>query len=398
MHRPLPQRLGIVAHEMEGDATGVGRYLEGLLSGLAQTSAAVTYVLFFQGQAFDHPLWTRAAVTVSSGPRFEAVFDQRPQWHPVLWEQLRLPWLLRRHDLEAVFSPAYSLPPGLGVPSLVTLHDLSFEHLPGEFGFKERWRRRLLARRAASKATRVLADSDVIARDIASTYDVRSDKIGVVPLAVGGRFTAAAERVPSPELLAADETARHRLGLHGPYLLFLGSLLPRRRVDMVISAFQRLASRYPDLQLVLSGHNVLPQPQDLELWIQQSGVGSRILHLGYVPEEDLLPLYRGARLTYYLSTYEGFGLPPMESLALGVPAVVSHGLALDDLWPDYPLRLERLTVDSLVRMSERGLSLGPARRILAQEGIERMARFTWRHGAETFLQQVSLAMAEADRR
>lgn len=406
MQDALPSRLGIVAHEMEGDATGVGRYLEGLLSGLAQTTAPLTYVLFFKGRAFEHPLWTRATAAQatsedrsSGGPRFEAVFDDRPQWHPVLWEQLRLPWLLRRRRLKALFSPAYSLPAAIDVPSLVTLHDLSFEHLPSEFGFKERWRRRLLARRAASKATRVLADSRVIARDIETTYDVSPGKIGVVPLAVGRRFTA-----PPRELVpegsdggrqdAADARARRQLGIEGPYLLFLGSLLPRRRVDLVIAAFQHLAARYPDLQLVLSGHNALPRPQDLDDWIAESGVAARIQHLGYVPEEALLPLYRGARLTYYLSTYEGFGLPPMESLALGVPAVVSHGLALDDLWPDYPLRLERWTVDDLARISERGLSLGAARHVLAQEGQERMARFTWRHGAETFLEQVAIAMTE----
>ncbi len=400
MQGSLPARLGIVAHEMEGDATGVGRYLEGLLSGLAQTSASVTYLLFFKGRAFEHPLWTRAAAAraahddaSSRGPRFEAIFDDRPQWHPVIWEQLRLPWLLRRQDLQALFSPAYSLPPAVNSPSLVTLHDLSFEHLPAEFGFKERWRRRLLARRAVAKATRVLADSRVIARDIESTYDLRPGKIGVVPLAVGRRFTAAAEETASARREAADVQARHRLGIDGPYLLFLGSLLPRRRVDLVIAAFQRLAPRYPDLRLVLSGHNALPRPQDLDAWIRRSGLSSRIQHLGYVPEEALLPLYRGARLTYYLSTYEGFGLPPMESLALGVPAVVSHGLALDDLWPDYPLRLERWTVDDLTRISERGLTLGPARQVLAEEGMERMARLTWRHGAESFLQQVEIAMA-----
>lgn len=397
MDGALPQRLGIVAYEMEGAPTGVGRYLEGLLSGLAQSRAAITYVLFFRGRAFQHPLWSRAQAVdqhldaTAHGPRFEAVFDDRPTMHPILWEQLRLPWVLRRHRLDALFSPSYSLPPGLRMPTLVTLHDLSFEHLPEEFGFKEGWRRRFLARRAARRASRVLADTGEIRRDLLKTYGLDAAKVGVVPLAVGRRFMMA-PKADDPSITARDAEVRRRLGITSPYLLFLGSQLPRRRVDLVIAAFRQLTERQPDLQLVLSGHNALPRPTALDEWIDASGVAARITHLGYVADDALLPLYRGARLTYYLSTYEGYGLPPLESLALGVPSVVSGGLALDDLWPDYPLRIERFTVDEVVRVSSRGLQLASARDELAAEGIERLGRLTWEHCADLFLRQLTTAM------
>lgn len=393
MQRTLPKCLGIVAYEMEGFPTGVGRYLEGLLSGLAQTQESVTYRLFFRGAEFDHPLWTRSPSGPGvSGPRFEAVFDGRPASHPILWEQLRLPRLLRQHGVEALFSPCYSLPQGPPVPSLVTLHDLSFEHLRAEFGFVEGWRRRFLARRAAQRATRVLTDTRAMSRDVQRTYGTDPGKMGVVPLAVGRRFVQAPP-AGDPKVASSDEVVLRGLNLEGPYVLFLGSLLPRRRVDLLIEAFRQLAPRHPDLRLVLSGHNALPNTGDLDGWIRQSGLEGRVVQLGYVPEEALLPLYRGAVLTYYISTYEGYGIPPLESLALGVPVVVSSGLALDDLWPDYPLRLDRLTAEDLRQLSQRGLQLSPyAKQELVLEGRKLMARLTWQHCAETFLDQVSLAM------
>ncbi|HRC87054.1 MAG TPA: hypothetical protein PK413_15710, partial [Thermoanaerobaculia bacterium] len=123
-------RVGVVAYELEGEATGVGRYLEGLLSGVSP-SADWMFRLFCHGRPFEHPLFDR--------PDVEPQFAGR-EGRPWLWEQIELPELLAQHSLDLVFSPAYSLPGRLREPGVVTLHDLSFERLPGEFGPRERWR------------------------------------------------------------------------------------------------------------------------------------------------------------------------------------------------------------------------------------------------------------------
>lgn len=396
--------IGIVAYEMEGRRSGVGRYLEGLLQGLGELVARChrvreagswRFTLFFKGDAEGEYLELPAGL---GGVDLHAVFDHRPEARPILWEQTRLPFLLREHNLDFLFSPAYSLPPFAGVPRMFTLHDLSFEHLPDEFSWRERWRRRHLARLAATRATRILTDTRRVARDVERTYDVPRSKIGIVPLAVDRRFFDAPEE---PD----EATARRlrELGVRPPYLLQLGSILPRRRVGLLLEAFHLLVETVETgdadqgLRLVLAGADRLPGEGELEERIRRAVRGmegeGRIVRIPWV-EEDLLPaLYAGAEASVYLSTYEGYGLPPLESLAAGTPAVVSSGLALDDIWPDYPFRVE-LELESV----HRGL-----RRVLEHERPEavaevarrRLAELDWAACTARWLEEIQIACRAA---
>jgi glycosyltransferase involved in cell wall biosynthesis len=350
---------------MEGERTGVGRYLEGLLSGLVRIDFDGEVLLFFQGTRFEHPLW--------SDPRFQLSFANEGSRSPVLWERRVLPGRLAGAGLDVFLGPAYSLPPRLPCPALVALHDLSFEVLPQEFGWRERWRRRLLARSAARRASRVLTLSRVVARQIEERYRVEPDRIDVLPLAVDEAAFAAAPSVARVER---------------PYLLYLGTVLPRRRVDLVIEAFAPIARDRPDLRLVIAGANRLPQPEMLEDWAESAGLHDRVIDLGWVPERDLPGLLAGAEATFYLSTYEGFGLPPLESLAAGTPPVVSRGLGLDDLWPDYPFRCERLEAGEVERVTRLALDDSDLQRRVAAEGRERVRAYTWTDYAERFLDSV----------
>lgn len=369
------RKLGVVAYEMEGARTGVGRYLEGLLAGLKESGGPWSYELFFPGDPFDHDLW---------GEGIEPVFDGRPGARPIFWEQARLPRLLARRGVDAVFSPAYSLPRGLKAPGLVTVHDLSFERLGGEFSWKERWRRRLLARSAVRRATRVLADTWTIAQELMSAYGLPAEKVGVVPLGLDRKF-----------LGDGDESDLARLepyAIAPPYLLYLGSILPRRRVDLVIEAFAAVARELPSLRLVLAGSNRLRRPEDLPTWIRRSGFAERIVVVGYVGEDALPALYRRAELVFYLSTYEGYGIPPLESLAAGTAAVVAGGLALDDLWREYPYRCRSLDRDAVVEVTRRALGDTEERAAVEEDGARRMAELTWQRSAELFLAELDQAM------
>ncbi len=384
-------KIAVVAYEMEGDRTGVGRYLEGLLTGVAQTNDTSQWLLFFKGEPFDHPLWTSPP---NNGARFEPIFDHRPDARPIVWEQLRLPGLIRRHKPDLVFSPAYSLPSATGTPGVVTVHDLSFEILGNEFSRRERWRRRLLARLAVRRARRVLTDTEEISRDLMRLYKVPYDKVSIVPLGIDDRFFERPQEL-DPEGTgvagsekAATERALAAYGISTPYLLYVGSILDRRHVEHVITAFAAVAEQHPDLRLVIAGRNRLRRRQNLDEWIAASGVSDRIIVVGYIAEDDLVPLYRHATLSYYLSTYEGYGLPPLESLAAGTPTIVGRGLALDTLWPDYPYRVLTLDAGAVTRVTRTALDDPAQRRRISQQGIERMRQLEWRRAAEDFLKEI----------
>ena len=407
-----PRSIGVVAYEMEGEPTGVGRYTEELLAALRRTPRAEGWRLrlFFKGDPFEHPLWTDAA----GGCRCEPVFDRRPGAHPILWEQFRLPRLLRREPADVIFSPGYSLPRAPGRPSLVTIHDLSFEHLPRDFGFRELWRRRYLARAAARSATRVLTDTRRTAADLRQRYGVPAERVAVVPLGVSPRFARARESAGAGDQEQARALAE--LGVRQPYLLVLGSILPRRRLDLVLRALGRLvrepgpttpgapvfwpasgsgpapgSPNLDDLRLVIAGRNQLPRRDDLDRLIRAGDQADRVVRLGYVDDGLLPALYARALGTIYVSEYEGYGLPPLESLAAGVPVLVSDAPALTELWPDYPLRCDRLEIDALTEGLRRLVLDREARTTAMSEGTDRVRSLTWDRAAECFACEVEAA-------
>ena len=365
-------RIGVVAYEMEGESTGAGRVLEGFLRGALEVDPGWRFRLFFHGEPFDHPLFGTEAV--------EPVFAA-DRGRVVTWEQLRLPRALASAPLDRLYSPSYSLPPRLRVPGLVAMHDLSFELLPEEFGLRQRWRRRLLARHACRRAARVLVPLPRVGREIGERYGVPESHLRVVPLGVEDRFLRGG---------AGGEAAA--VVPESPYVLHLGSMLERRNLPILLAAFAQLAEERPELSLVLAGPNRLRRPESLGRAIAQLGLAGRVIELGYVPDSVLPDLYRRAELTFQLSSYEGYGLPPLESLACGTPAVTAPGMALDEVWPDYPflcppLRGSGGEASAVADVARRALDPEASRRV-AREAVHRLAALSWRACAEVWLAEL----------
>jgi glycosyltransferase involved in cell wall biosynthesis len=367
-------RVGVIASEMERRSTGVGRYLAGLLHGLDRWQHGVHWLLFFQGEPFSHPLWQREC--------FEPVFS-RDHGRPVLWEQLLLPRQIQRHRLDLLFCPAYSVPFRVVPPAVVTVHDLAFELLPQEFGWRERWRRRLLARRACRVASRVLVDSPKVAEELTLHYGLAPSDVGVVPLGIDPALLSDVE--PGGRAALPD-------GLRRPYLLSVGTIFERRMPRLVLESLAALSNERPELQLVIAGDNRLRRPEQLDLWIRELGLEHRVLRLGWVSEDVLPDLYRGAELSLYLSRYEGFGIPPLESLAFGTPSVVGPGLALDEIWPAYPYRVERLELDQVVAAARRILHESEERAATMAESVEVLARADWEASSRLLVDELKKAL------
>jgi glycosyltransferase involved in cell wall biosynthesis len=316
-------KIAVIAAEMEGDATGVGRYIEGLLSGLQKWDHGAEWHLFFQGDPSSAP-------SLPNGP-FHAHFSNH-RGRRVMWEQVVVSRAMAEIGADAIFGPAYTLPFGLRAPSLVTVHDLSFEVLPREFGFRERWRRLLLARRAVRIADSVLTVSEHMAGLLADRYRVAAERISVIPHGINRRQFSPASR-------SADDALLAELGIRRPYLLWAGTVLERRLPRQVLEAFSIIKERNQEIELVIAGSNRLRRPERLRSWIHELGLDGSVRELGWVEDRALAPVYRGAEFGIYVSLHEGFGLPPLECLACGTPVIVSAGLGLDDAWPDYPYRV-----------------------------------------------------------
>jgi glycosyltransferase involved in cell wall biosynthesis len=359
-------KVGVIAAEMEGRATGVGRYLEGLLRGLDVWDHGVEWHLFFQGDRSP------------SLPRPDGPIHTHFSHHRgsrVLWEQVLVVRDFEAVRPDVVFGPAYTVPFGLRVPSVVTIHDLSFEVLPEEFGLRERWRRRILARRAARAAHRVLAVSEHMAGLLRARFGLADGRVAVVPHGVDReRFSSLADPM--------DASVLAELEVRPPYLLWAGSVLERRMPRQVLEAFTTVKRDHPKLELVIAGANRMRRPEKLNGWIEEFGLERAVRRLGWVEETALAPLYRGAELGIYFSQHEGYGLPPLECLACGTPVVVSTGLGLDDAWPDYPYRTPDLDLENIVGVIREVLEnedltariIGEAESVLANLDWEQSSR------------------------
>jgi glycosyltransferase involved in cell wall biosynthesis len=375
--------VGIVGYELESESTGVGRALAGLLAGAAADAPSSWRFVVFLRRPLDHPaLASDRVATVVPGGRSRFT-------RAVLWEQLELPSAIVRERVDMVFSPSYSLPPRTGVPGVVTVHDLSFERLPAEFGWRERWRRRLLARRACRVARRVLVDAPAIATEIAERYGVCARRLGVVPLAVEERFRPAAEAASRAE----DEDLVRELGVEPPFLLHVGSLLERRRPHALLEALRVARAVDPRFRLVLAGPNRLRRPETLDRLLREQGLEAAVVGPGWVDDRQLIALYRRAAATLSLSSYEGFCLPPLESLACGTPAIVDAAPGLDDLWPQYPFRVRATDREALARVVARVLGAGAGGGWGSDAAIERVRGASWRVAAGRWMAELERARA-----
>jgi glycosyltransferase involved in cell wall biosynthesis len=288
-------RIGVDARELVGHATGVGRYLGGLLREWSTSPEAKRheFVLYAPGD-IPMPLDTRRFLTrgiTGSGGTF--------------WEQVRLPAVVPRDHLDVWFSPAYSAPLALRVPTVVAIHDLSFVAHPEWFRLREGARRRLLSRRAAAKARAIITISEFSRQEIVERLELPAERIHVIPPGV----TVPAR---SPALPGDAATS----------VLYVGSIFNRRHVPDLVRAFAMIARRRPGASLDLVGDNRSYPYEDIVRLIAIEGLEGQARWHRYASEERLQQLYGRARAFVFLSEYEGLGLPPLEALAAGVPPVV----------------------------------------------------------------------------
>jgi glycosyltransferase involved in cell wall biosynthesis len=252
---------------------------------------------------------------------FAGLFEQKVIPFPRLWTHVRLSWEMLTQPPDLLFVPSHVLPLVHPRQSVVTVHDLGYHRFPQAHTLTQnvylRWSTRYNARNAAC----VLADSEATQRDLMVYYRVAESRIAVV---YPGRDESMAP-VADPVLLAA---VRARYGIAGPYLLYVGTLHPRKNLVRLVQAFAQLPARDPqfpvhDLHLVLAG-----QPgwlyDEIMAQIRRLGLEDRVLLTGYVPDSDLPALLSGAVAFVFPSLYEGFGLPVLEAMAFVTPVVCSN--------------------------------------------------------------------------
>lgn len=316
------------------------------------------------------------------GPPPDDLLPLPPRWQwqvilfPRLWTHLRLSWAMARHRPDVLFVPAHVVPIVHPRATVVTIHDLGYLHVPSAHTTSARRYLDWSTRWSVRAARRVIAVSRATRDDLVTTLGVPAEKITVVHH--GGHPVAAP--------LSADvvRAALERLGITGPYVLFLGTVQPRKNLQRLIGAFRHVVDAGLPQRLVIAGRvGWLAEP--IRAAVAACGLTDRVHFAGYVADGDVPALYAGADAFALPSLYEGFGMPALEALAYGVPVVAANTTSLPEVIGEAGLLVDPLDEGALGAALVRALTDGALRARLALAGPEQAARFSWERCARETL-------------
>lgn len=372
-------RIGIDVTPAVTQGGGIGRYTRELVRALVKTPGKIErdYVLFSAKQPPDLPV----PDPVPKGPNI--TYRQAPlnhKWLYRLWYRLKIPAPVQLFtgQLDLFYSPDFVLPPVSGqIPTLLTVHDLSFVHFPDAFTpALVRYLNRVVPR-SIKQASHILADSQATKDDLINIWTVSPPKITVLYSGVSQAF-----RPVTGEEQVKKVRKKYGLG-DWPFLISVGTLQPRKNYELLIQAFKPVTEKSALRLLIAGGKGWLFEQMLAE--VKAQGLGDRVIFLGFVDDSDLPTLYSEATLFLFASLYEGFGLPLLEAMACGVPVITSNASSLPEvageaavqLPPEGPTLWTKTMLELLEDTSRRTK--------LVSAGFRQARQFTWSKSARQLL-------------
>jgi glycosyltransferase involved in cell wall biosynthesis len=353
---------------------GIGRYTRELVKALAAEENEFDYSLFSAKTAAAIPvenlLPEGANISIRSAPISE-------RWLYRLWYRLKIPIPVQMltGDIELFHSTDFVLPPlRPEVPSLLTIHDLSFVHYPETFTPQLMNFLNTIVPRSVVRATHILADSEATKSDISEFWQVPDEKITVLYSGVSKDFQPSND----PKLVG-ELRANYDLG-QGPYLLCVGTVQPRKNYQMLIQAFRNVAHQFPHDLIIAGGEGWLFDQILAE--IAEQGLDDRVRFIGFVDDQHLPALYSEASLFLFPSIYEGFGLPLLEAMACGVAVISSSASSLPEVAGDACLKLPPNDLDRWTEAMIALLSNPSRRKGMIADGFLQVRDFTWENAAD----------------
>jgi glycosyltransferase involved in cell wall biosynthesis len=369
----------LLAHTRNFRRAGVSNYTEQLLAHLGQHDHQNRYTIFttrgLRGPALGLPanFRVRPSLLPTINPRVR-----------VPWEQVIAPALLRAIGADLYHGVLNVMPLASPVPSVVTIHDLSPFLFPQTFRRVNRIYTRWAIRVACRRAARLIAVSEFTKQEIVRWLHVPPERIAVTYNGVHERF--------APADPAAVEAFRRREQLPERFILFVGTLEPRKNLPTLLEAYAQIA-READAPLIIGGgKGWLYDP--IFAKVEQLGLGDKIRFAGFLNNDDLPLWYQAATVFTLPSLYEGFGIPLLEAMACGTPVVSSSSSSLPEVVGDAGLIVSPTDPDELGAALLRLLREPDLRDELRERGFEQARRFSWHTTAEQTIDVYRGVMSE----
>ena len=300
-----------------------------------------------------------------------------------VWTHLRLSRELSRRPPDVFFTPAHVIPYGYHGPSVATVHDLGYHYFPEAHTRRQRVYLRWSTRHNSQRSRRVIADSNATKEDLATHYGIDQGKVDVIYPGIDPSLRPVTDK-------SQLEQTQAKYGIKAPYLLFIGTLQPRKNLERLIEAYAASGLKH---QLVLAGKKGWhAQPIMKQIEAQDNSVQNRILLPGYVEDNDKAALISGASAVVFPSLYEGFGFPVVEGNVCETPVLCANTSSLPEIAGDAALLIDPLDAVGLADGIYRLVRDQSLRDELIQAGRQNARRFSWKRAAEEVLASLRQAI------
>lgn len=361
-----------IRHLRTTNPAGVGRYTENLLNALFDLENKHEYILYSSGRT-PSPFGVHAS---KKHGHVTHIHNATPN------KILNLNTLLTKKisfeevsNIDHIFLPnlnIVNLPKG--IPTTLTVHDLSWVHYPQFFSKKmQLWHKLTKPEELTKQVTNIITPSKATAMDLHRTWQTPEHNIQVIPHGIEPEF--------QHRMQATDHGVRSRHKLPKRFVLFVGTLEPRKNLLATLEALKlyRTQSR-DDLHFVMVG-NWGWKSHKLRRYLWGNNTESWVHHMGYIPQQELPAFYRSAQATLFPSIYEGFGMPVLESMACGTPVITSHTSSLPEVGADACIYVDPYNIQDIKDAIEQLVTATSLQQQLKRKGVEQAKTFSWKKAA-----------------
>jgi glycosyltransferase involved in cell wall biosynthesis len=372
--------IGIDGHNLEGQRTGVGRYLVSLLNQWDKLDLPrdLEFILYFKKEVPNDLELT---------DKFRKKLLKAP--FGIQSNALFMHWLLPRAAQEdkadVLFCPGYLAPIFYSGKIALTLHDIIYQARPDLYNWPSFWDKILLkkfSQISAKKAQVIFTPSEFSRREVIKHYQVAPTKVLATPLAVDGSF----KRINDEDSLSQ---VKKKYQVKDRFVFYIGSIFNRRHLPEIIRAFEKIAKKMPNYQFLIIGANHTSpfiNVNGLVGKVNQVLERPAVLRYDYLSGKDLVSLYNAADLLVWLSDYEGFGLPVLEAMACGTPVVTSPLSSIPEVAGDAAIYVrDSSDVEEIYRAIYQGLIDEVLRKDLIRRGLAQAKKFSWERCAQQTL-------------
>lgn len=307
-----------------------------------------------------------------------------------MWTQFALPakLYLEREKPDVFFSPAHYAPRFSPVPTVISIMDLAFFHFPELFAKKDLYQLHKWTEYSVKKASKIITISEASKDDIIKLYHIPQDRIHVVYPGIKESLTLTPHNYSMQDL-------QQKYGISDNFILFVGTLQPRKNIVRAIEAFSKVVSRRSEirdqksedgeLQFVIVGRKGWLY-EDILAAPKKYGVEDKVKFLDFVPDDELPTLYKNAKCFLWPSLYEGFGLPVVEAMSYGCPVITSNTSSLPEAGGDAAVYVDPRDTDDIAKKLQVVLSTKSKRAEMIEKGKKQVAKFSWEKAAEQTLE------------